>query len=64
MVYTKVKSAWQNDRGFYEVRNGFCSVPDEAPKILSEDELEKLMELMGEDYRWIIVENPIYQEPN
>lgn len=53
-TYQFVKSAWQNDDGFYEVRNGFCS--DEVPIILSEEDLDKLIDLMGEDYSWIIVD--------
>lgn len=58
MAYTKVKSAWQNESGMYAVKTMYSN---EEPKIVSEDELEKLMELMGENYSWIIVENPIYQ---
>jgi len=52
------KSAWQNEEGMYAVKTQFS---DEEPKMLSEEELEKLMELM-QDYNFMIFENPIYQE--
>lgn len=60
-VYQRVKSAWQTESGFYELRNGFYSVPDQVTKMISEEELEKLMEVM-DDYNFIIIMNPIYEQ--
>lgn len=51
---SRVKSAWQNEAGMYAVKTMFS---DEEPMMLSEEELDKLIELMT-GYRWIIFENP------
>lgn len=60
MAYTKVKSAWQNESGMYAVKTQFS---DEVPKMLTQEDLDKLIELMP-DYNWFVVTNPIYQEPD
>lgn len=49
----KVKIAWQNETGMYEVSDHFAD--EKTTKILNEDQLEKLIALM-EDTQFIIIQ--------